>query len=290
MGGSESQSARRAGRGPSRRLILPGAVVGLTLVLAVWQWGAAIPAAGRGVGPAGPAAAESISPNIVALAGDASASLSFPDGAELASPAAGLADPGDAAAADATVAPESAPLVPARLPLPFRTQRDGSQWAGSNCGPAALAMVLASYGVEQGNDDLRYLSHTYQGTWGRRGGTALQHLAQVAEDFGVRTVGLYEQDSFHQWTTAELRDEVAAGHPVIVLVKYRLLPGREYATIRYDHYVVLWDLTPDGFTYNDPIYSDAAEGLGRYMTDDQLATAMRPTMEPRQAVAFGGRS
>jgi hypothetical protein len=49
MGGSERASTRRAGRGLSRRLILPGVVVGLTLALAVWQWGAADPAAGGGV-------------------------------------------------------------------------------------------------------------------------------------------------------------------------------------------------------------------------------------------------
>jgi hypothetical protein len=83
---------------------------------------------------------------------------------------------------------------------------------------------------------------------------------------------------------------VGAGHPVIVLVKYRLLPGREYSTVRYDHYVVLWGLTPNGFVYNDPIYGSAAEGFGRFMTDEQLSAAMGPTMEPRQAVAFGGRS
>jgi hypothetical protein len=273
-----------------RRLILPAAIVGLTLLVAVWQWGAANPAAGRGGLPTAKANAEVLTPGSGALVEVAPVAPPPPAGAELASPDLLVVDRGNATADGATVEAGPAPLVPARLPLPFRTQRDGSQWAGSNCGPAALAMVLASYGVEQGNDDLRYFSHLYQGTWGRRGGTALQHLAQVAEDFGVRVVGLYDQDRFHQWTTAELRDEVGAGHPVIVLVKYRLLPGREYSTVRYDHYVVLWDLTPDGFVYNDPIYPVAAEGFGRFMTDEQLAAAMAPTMEPRQAVAFGGRS
>jgi hypothetical protein len=259
-------------------------------MVAAWQLGAANPASGRGERPAEPAISEVLSPSFGALGGEASAALSLEGDSELASLDLRLVDRGNAAAEDATAEVDTAPLVPARMPLPFRTQRDGSQWAGSNCGPAALAMVLASYGVEQGNDDLRYFSHTYQGTWGRRGGTALQHIAQVAEDFGVRAVGLYDQDRFHQWTTAELREEVGTGHPVIVLVKYRLLPGREYSTVRYDHYVVLWSLTPNGFVYNDPIYSDGAEGFGRFMTDEQLAAAMGPTMEPRQAVAFGGRS
>jgi hypothetical protein len=170
--------------------------------------------------------------------------------------------------------------------LPFRTQRDGSQWAGSNCGPAALGMVLSAWGLDYGNDDLRYYTHSYQGTWGRRGGTALQHMAQVAEDFGVRTAGLYESGSFRRWTIEDLREQVGQGHPVIVLVKYRLLPGRESSNVRFDHYVVLWDLTPDGFVYNDPIYPTAGEGFARFMTNRQLAEAMGPTMESRQAVAF----
>jgi len=195
---------------------------------------------------------------------------------------------GDAAPDASLVAAEPVPAAIARGPLPFRTQRDGSQWAGSNCGPAALAMVLAAWDIDQTNDMLRYYSHTYQGTWGRRGGTALEHLAHVAEDFNIRTTGLYDGDEFHRWSVGELRDQVAQGHPVIVLAKYRLLPGHEASPVRYDHYVVLWDVTPNGFVYNDPIYPDADEGFARFLTDAQLTAAMASTMEPRQAVAFLG--
>ena len=170
--------------------------------------------------------------------------------------------------------------------VPFRTQRDGSPYAGSNCGPAALAMVLESYGIREENDQLRYLTHSYQGTWPRRGGTALQHMAQVGIDYGLQAGGLYEGDAFRHWTVADVRGEIEQGHPVIALVKYRLLPGREYSPVRYDHYVVLWDLTPDGFVYNDPIYPAGDEGYARFMTNAQLDAAMAPTMEPRQAVAF----
>ena len=187
-----------------------------------------------------------------------------------------------------SAAPEMTAPVARLARVPFHTQRDGSIYAGSNCGPAALGMVLAAWGIGQDNDYLRYLTHTYQGTWGRRGGTALEHMAQVAEDFGIGTAGLYEGDQFHQWSVAEVRSQVERGRPVIALVKYRLLPGRESSPVRYDHYVVLWDTTPTGFIYNDPIYPDAVEGYSRFMTDAQLDAAMRPTLEPRQAVAFVG--
>src|SRR5919199_986373 len=46
----------------------------------------------------------------------------------------------------------------------YRTQRDGSRYAASNCGPAALGMVLDAYGVDFSTLDLRRLTHTYQGT------------------------------------------------------------------------------------------------------------------------------
>src|SRR6478672_8307728 len=79
-----------------------------------------------------------------------------------------------------------------RLDIPFRTQKDGGPWQTSNCGPAALGMVLDGFGIRgQATDDLRFRSHTYQGTVGARTGTALQHIAHVAEDFGLSTVGLY---------------------------------------------------------------------------------------------------
>jgi hypothetical protein len=234
------------------------------------------------------------SPSVQSVASDPGG---VPPGTELA-----LLRPDDLDAADVPAssvtavieedAPAAGPAEPAarRLSMvPFRTQRDGSRFAGSNCGPAALAMVLETYGISEGNDDLRFLSHTYQGTAGRRGGTALQHLAHVAEDYGIATTGLYTAgEEFHRWTIAELRAEVEQGRPAIVLVKYRMLPGREYSNVRYDHYVVLWSLTADGFVYNDPIYPAADEGYARQMTDSQLEAAMRNTMEPRQAVAFVG--
>jgi hypothetical protein len=113
-------------------------------------------------------------------------------------------------------------------------------------------------------------------------------MAKVAEDFGIGTLGLYEGEDFRQWSVADVRAEVERGRPVIALVKYRLLPGRESSPVRYDHYVVLWDTTPDGFLYNDPIYPEMHEGFARFMTNAQLGAAMTPTMHARQAVAFLG--
>src|SRR5262245_57402639 len=89
-----------------------------------------------------------------------------------------------------------------RMAVPFRTQKDGSRWQGANCGPAVLGMILDGFGQSgQSTDDLRFRAHTYQGTVGVRTGTALDHIAHVAEDFGVHTYGLYGADgSWRSWT------------------------------------------------------------------------------------------
>src|SRR5919199_1256103 len=88
---------------------------------------------------------------------------------------------------------------------PYRTQLDDSIYARSDCGPAVLGMALAAYGLEEDTLDLRRLSHTYQGTWPAvRVGTALQHIAHVAEDFGLTSHGLYDGHAFHGWAADQL--------------------------------------------------------------------------------------
>ncbi len=180
-----------------------------------------------------------------------------------------------------------------RMAVPFHTQKDGDRFQGSNCGPAVLAMVLDAFGMQRGNSELRLLTHTYQGTVGARTGTALQHVAHVAADFGLEPTGLYQQpngaypnDGFARWTVEDIRAEVLAGRPVVPLVKFRLLPGHEDSLFRADHYVVIHGVDGDSFLYHDPIYDSPWEGAGRWMTADQLAAAMRPTLVPQQAVAF----
>src|ERR1700736_6064194 len=104
------------------------------------------------------------------------------------------------------------PLVRRQVEPPYRTQLDDSIYARSDCGPAVLGMALADYGVDQDTLDLRRLTHLYQGTWPAvRVGTALQYVAQVAEDFGLPSHGLYDaavgggDEGFHQWTLDEVQ-------------------------------------------------------------------------------------
>jgi hypothetical protein len=177
-----------------------------------------------------------------------------------------------------------------RLLVPHRTQKDGGPWQTSNCGPAALGMVLDGFGVVgQATDDLRFRSHTYQGTVGRRTGTALQHIAHVAEDFGLSARGLYDPSGeFHAWSLDEVRAELRQGHPVMPLVRLYLMPGYETSLPRWGHYVLLTGMAESGFFYNDPLDTDSQAGRGKYISSEQLGLAMGNSHIPGQAVAFAG--
>ena len=151
-------------------------------------------------------------------------------------------------------------------------------------------MALAAFGVDLDTLDLRRLTHTYQGTWPAvRVGTALQHIAHVAEDLGLASHGLYEADdeAFHQWSVSEISANVAAGRLVIPLVRFGLLPGHEDTGVRWGHYILLYAIEGDGFTFQDPAVRPIEDGRARWISRAQLDAAMAPVWPPRQAVALG---
>jgi len=182
--------------------------------------------------------------------------------------------------------------APRRLMIepPYRTQLDDSMYARSDCGPAVLGMALAAFGVDRDTVELRELTHTYQGTWPAvRVGTALQHIAHVAEDFGLPARGLYDDEdvAFHQWTVDELTEQVHAGRLAVPLVRFGLLPGHETTGVRWGHYILLYAVADDGFLYQDPAMRPIEEGRARWISRAQLDEAMAPVWPPRQAVALG---
>ena len=208
-------------------------------------------------------------------------------GAALREPVAGRAPLAERAIAAAP------PLIDApmfRLEVPHRTQKDGGRWQISNCGPATLGMILDGFGIgDQATDDLRFRAHVYQGTVGARTGTALEHIAHVAEDFEIKTVGLYREDGrFQNWSVEEIRSQLRLGRPVMPLVRLYLLPGREGVGVRWGHYILLTGLTHDGFFYSDSLQTDPALGTLGTISAAQLEQAMQASHIPGQAVAFDG--
>jgi hypothetical protein len=180
-------------------------------------------------------------------------------------------------------------LVRTIVEPPYRTQLDDSMYARSDCGPAVLGMALDDYGVDEDTLELRRLTHSYQGTWPTvRVGTALQHIAHVAEDFGLSAYGLYDTgDTFHQWTVDDVAAQVAGGRLVIPLVRFGLLPGHEDTGVRWGHYILLYAIQGDGFLYQDPAMRPIEAGRARWISRDQLDRAMAPVFPARQALALG---
>jgi len=177
-----------------------------------------------------------------------------------------------------------------RLIVPFRTQKDGGPWQVSNCGPATLGMLLDGFGVAgQTTDDLRFRAHTYQGTVGMRTGTALEHVAHVAEDLGLSARGLAGPDgAFHHWTVSEIADEVRLGHPVMPLVRLYLVPGYENLASRWGHYILVTGANQGGFFFSDALKTDPVAGTNGVISPQQLERAIEGSHIPGQAVAFAG--
>jgi LysM repeat protein len=172
-----------------------------------------------------------------------------------------------------------------RLFVPYRSQLDGTPWAGANCGPTSLGMGLGSLGINVSSTELRRQVLNAQGMWGNNVGTLLDALARVASSNGARPIGLLDGNRIARWSPDDVRGQLRAGRPVIAQVRFRALPGRSRVPFFGDHYIVLTGLSGDSFLYNDPLNSDGP-GADRLMTAAQLETAMNATDQRYAYAAF----
>jgi hypothetical protein len=172
------------------------------------------------------------------------------------------------------------------LGVPFKTQIDGTTYSLVNCGPASLAMVLSAYGMDVDPAAVRdYLNHLV-GNYDTEIGTSLEHLARIAREAGLSTLGLYGRGGYRAWTVDDVREYIRAGYPVITLTKYRKPPGRLGSQTDFDHYVVITGLAGDDFVYNDAAY---ATDYGRNLLTSpaELEQAWAASSIPRHGMAVG---
>ncbi len=180
-----------------------------------------------------------------------------------------------------------------RIPVPYRTQLDGSDFAEANCGPTVLGMALESFGLNESVPDLRgqVLNSENFSSSDTDAGSYIWALADVAHDYGLQPHGLYDSDgSLHHWSLDEIRGSVRNHQPVIVQVVYRGLPGREDSQYYGDHYVIITGLMGNDFLYNDPIggrVANESPGYDRMMTAGQLQAAMHASDTQYAFSAFG---
>lgn len=181
--------------------------------------------------------------------------------------------------------PASAEPDTLRLPVPYRSQLDDTPWASANCGPTTLSMGLEFLGKPVDSGSLRKLVLDAQKLWGDHVGVYIWALAAVAERYGFRALDLSTDGVQRRWTTDHIRVHLEQGHPVILQVAYRALPGREAALYGGDHYIIVIGATADGFLYHDSIDSDGV-GYDRIMTEAELERAMRATDRPYAYAGF----
>jgi len=156
---------------------------------------------------------------------------------------------------------------------PYRSQLDGSPYAEANCGPTAIGMALEAFGIAVPSRQLRADALNAQRMWGNGTGTLITALASVVRQHGLSTIGLEGDGVIRRWPLDEIRAHIQAGHPVIVQVRYRSLPGRGAVRFFGDHYILVTGVVGDSFLYNDPIDIDGI-GWDRIMSGDRLRTAM----------------
>ena len=174
------------------------------------------------------------------------------------------------------------------LDVPYRTQLDGSPYAGSNCGPAVIGMVLSGYGREIPTEDLRGQVNELQHTWGDfNSGTAIENLAVIARRYGLEPLDLFDGRKLRQWSLDDVRRHLDAGRPVVPQVWYRGLTGREGQRYNGDHYIALIGYAGDEFVYHDPVDKD---GLGPTVriSASELERAWRESDLPFAALAIAG--
>lgn len=163
--------------------------------------------------------------------------------------------------------------------VPYRTQFDGTRYAESNCGPATLGMLLSYYDNSASSDDLRTLVNRSTGDWSLDGGSDWESLVYAAAVNGFRVRGLYAApEQYRQWSIDEVVQHVRRGIPVMLLVRYRTLPGHEGDGWWGDHYIVVIGTTWDGrIIYHDSAFEGSIEGSYRTMTKERLRTVWSQT-------------
>jgi hypothetical protein len=176
-----------------------------------------------------------------------------------------------------TPTPRPAPR-PSVLSAPYFTQFDGSMWADSNCGPTALAMALGVFGIDVDQLTLRHEADVQMGrNAGPANGTTWEALAYAARVNGVVSAGLFNGKNYRTWTTSNLKQEIAKGHPVLLLVRYWDLPDHVDSAYAGDHYIVGLGFDSDGnLIYNDPAFK-VGSGAYRSLSPDQLSHAWSVT-------------
>lgn len=178
-------------------------------------------------------------------------------------------------------------LFTGTLDAPWRTQFEGI-CGGTNCGPSSLGISMDYLGEHHSNDAIRRAINVYLrgGEANCGSGTTFSSLRWYARQYA----GLATMERAGEWSLQDITAQIAQGHPVVLLVHYKSLPGHETSSYQWDHFIVFQGIRADGLvSYDDPAFSYAYQGSNRTMTQAQLMNAWTSCVggNPQQsAMAF----
>jgi uncharacterized protein YraI len=173
------------------------------------------------------------------------------------------------------------------LRVPYRTQLDGSAYAGANCGPASIGMALEAFGNYIPTTDIRRAANRMQGTTGwYDAGTSLDVLAAIAERNGLVVRGLRAGGGYDRWSFDDVRRAVRNGHVVIPQVHLATLPGQEHSNRAIDHYIVIVGYEDERFIYHDPAFVGSF-GHSLQISEERLDLAWTRSDFPFAAFSLG---
>jgi hypothetical protein len=159
------------------------------------------------------------------------------------------------------------PGVASKLIVPWvgqNTTRPDDDISNNDCGPACVAMWLASLDIAKSVDDISSAAGLTRGYVG----TLPMHLMRAAAFWGLSL------ERVLNFTAETVKDEVRNGKPCIVLVHYGSLPVRFSKTFTAGHWLIVVGYDEGKVIYHDPNWPDRAQGAYLEMTDAQFEKAM----------------
>lgn len=145
--------------------------------------------------------------------------------------------------------------------VPYRSQWDeDAQLVRSDCGPAALAMLLDYRGIHIAIDDISRAC----GLGSAKKYTTAADLARVSKSFGLELVAVSE------WTLEQL----AAQAPCIVLVHYSAFKDRQDQNYTGGHWLVLLGVRGNEAIFHDPDWQAPRRNEGASRRVDTIIFAM----------------
>jgi len=138
-------------------------------------------------------------------------------------------------------------------------------------------MALGAIGISADHLSLRRLANDRMGSYDSVQGMSWEALVSAAQSSGAGTKGLVGANGYRSWAVDDLKRELALGHPVLLLLNYRLIPDLFGSSYYGDHYVVALGFDQQGsLVYNDPA-GTVAHGDRRRLSPAELDDAWSNT-------------